>query len=295
MACTFCVIQLWNLLSGRKVGRVVSSLAPAPRQPKKGPLHNLKERGMVQRVLVVMLALMFLAPAVVLASHQNDNDQDQDNGNHGGNGGNGGNWGNGGQWGQCGNSHNVNRNRNQNSNANTNVNVNQNVNRNSNRQHQGQSQGQFQLQGQKQSNKQGQSLTNQPNQTIEGDKVEVYANAPAVSAPGLTSAPETCMGSTSAGGSGSNGVFGLGLSFGSTWKSEDCELRMFSKRLQELGQTEAALALISQNPSVAAALRAAGYKAAWLRTEKDQTPVVVSQTLPGFTPADGNFAARRSD
>ena len=244
----------------------------------------------MRQILAVLLALAFLSPAVALASHQNDNDQDQDNGNHGGNGGNGGN---GGQGGQGGNSNNANRNRNSNTNTNSNTNINQNSNSNynSNRQHQGQAQ--FQGQSQRSTNKQGQSLTNQPNQTIEGDKVEVYANAPSVSAPALAAAPETCMGSSSAGGSGANGVFGLGLSCGSTWKAEDCELRMFARSLQALGQNEAALALLASNPAVAAALKKAGHKAAWLRQEKDQSPVAaVAPVLPGYAPPDGNFAAR---
>jgi len=93
--------------------------------------------------------------------------------------------------------------------------------------------------------------------TIQGDTVKVYAPAPSAFAPALTSAPETCFGSTSAGASGGNGIFGFGLSFGTTWKSDDCELRMFARSLQSLGENKAALALLAQNEKVAAALKEA--------------------------------------
>lgn len=93
--------------------------------------------------------------------------------------------------------------------------------------------------------------------TIQGDMVKVYAPAPSAFAPALTSAPETCFGSTSAGASGGNGIFGFGLSFGTTWKSDDCELRMFARSLQALGESKAALALLAQNEKVAAALKEA--------------------------------------
>jgi len=94
--------------------------------------------------------------------------------------------------------------------------------------------------------------------TIQGDSVKVYAPAPSAFAPALTSASETCFGSTSAGASGGNGIFGFGISFGTTWKSDDCELRMFARSLRELGQGQAALALLSQNEKVAKALKDAG-------------------------------------
>jgi len=106
----------------------------------------------------------------------------------------------------------------------------------------------------------GAATANAPT-SIAGDKVEVYASAPAVYAPALTSSPEACMGSTSMGGSGGNGIMGFGLSFGNTWKSEDCELRMFARSLQALGEPVAALTLLAQNnPKVLAALLAAGVK-----------------------------------
>lgn len=134
------------------------------------------------------------------------------------------------------------KNVNKNTNQNTNVNVNENI------------ASQAQLQGQKQDQIQGNS------NNIEGDSVRVYAPAPSAYAPALTSAPETCFGSTSAGASGGNGIFGFGISFGTTWKSDDCELRMFARSLQALGETKAALALLAQNEKVAAALKEAAGK-----------------------------------
>jgi len=141
-------------------------------------------------------------------------------------------------------------------------------------------QGQDQGQDQSQKQKQNQDLTNQPNQVIHGDsyysKNEAYASAPDATAPALTAAPETCMGSTSAGGSGGNGIFGFGLSFGTTWKSEDCELRMFARSLASLGQHTAALHLLAQNEKVAQALVHSG-----VRLRK-----ATSAVTPGETPSE---------
>lgn len=75
-------------------------------------------------------------------------------------------------------------------------------------------------------------------------------------APGLVAAPETCMGSVAGGGS----FLPFGLSFGTTYKSSDCELRMFARSLQLMGQHQAALFLLAKNEDVARALLQAGYK-----------------------------------
>lgn len=143
--------------------------------------------------------------------------------------------------------HNWNKNNNKNYNTNVNVNENTAVSISDASARAKQSQQQDQGQGQIQGN----------SNSIEGDNVRVYAPAPSAFAPALTSAPETCFGSTSAGASGGNGIFGFGVSFGSTWKSDDCELRMFARSLQALGETKAALALLAQNEKVAAALKEA--------------------------------------
>lgn len=78
--------------------------------------------------------------------------------------------------------------------------------------------------------------------------------SPAVSAPSLATSGETCMGSTSVGGSAA----GIGLAIGTTWDSAECQRRMNSQQLRLLGQNDAALALLCQNPGVADALAAVG-------------------------------------
>jgi len=120
--------------------------------------------------------------------------------------------------------------------------------------------GQAQQQGQGQAQGQTQSAT----QTVTlgvatGAAVEVPRRAPAIAAPDLVAAPETCMGSTSAGIGLPLSVFG-GITFGTTWRSESCERRMNVRALMALGLAEAALALLAQDETVAAALRAAGVR-----------------------------------
>ena len=92
------------------------------------------------------------------------------------------------------------------------------------------------------------------------------------------------MGSTAVGASTPFG----GVSIGSTFKSDDCELRMFARSLSALGQNDAALALLAQNPKVAEALKPSGFKAAWFRIEKAQ-PVAAAARATTTT----NFALDR--
>lgn len=131
----------------------------------------------------------------------------------------------------------------------TNTQVNSQTTVNTNVATQGQQQGQ--IQGQSQRTKQA----NQQSVTVGGDNYNYERQAPAASAPGLTSAPETCMGSTSVGASSPFG----GVSFGTTWKSEGCEVRMFARMLGQLGLPQAAVVLMAQNdPRVKEALKAVG-------------------------------------
>jgi hypothetical protein len=81
--------------------------------------------------------------------------------------------------------------------------------------------------------------------------VESERQAPPAIAPNLVAVPETCMGSVAAGASSPFG----GISFGTTYKSDDCERRMYARALQALGHDKAALALLAQSPQVAQALR----------------------------------------
>lgn len=70
----------------------------------------------------------------------------------------------------------------------------------------------------------------------------------------LAASNGTCMGSTSVGGQGVT----IGLSMGTTWTDAECNRRYNSIRMQELGQTKAAVALMCQDADVAAAMKIAG-------------------------------------
>lgn len=167
--------------------------------------------------------------------------------------------------------------------ANSNVNVNDLSNRNYNQDvnvlHQGQGQRQGQVQGQQQGQGQGQHQSNKNKVTntvtVEGDKTEIPAQAPAIFSPNLTSSPEACMGSISGGGgAGFNGI-SFGFNLGSTWTNQECQDRMNARTLSALGQNQAALEyMAAQNPNVAAALKRAGVKVA-MNEEKDKVATVV--------------------
>ena len=112
------------------------------------------------------------------------------------------------------------------------------------------------------SNKQKQNIKDSGNSSVNVDAStgDMPYQAPAVFAPNLAVAPETCMGSISTGGSAAFSGAGFGLTFGTTWKSHDCELRMFARALAQLGPqyTSAAVALLAQNGDVKKALQDAG-------------------------------------
>lgn len=125
---------------------------------------------------------------------------------------------------------------------------------------QGQQQGQ--LQGQAQGQQQqaisgGNKLTNEGNNAAQSTSVKVDAPtipvATAYAAP-LAASNGTCMGSSSVGGQGVT----VGVSFGTTWTDAECNRRYNSIRMQELGQTAAAVALMCQDADVAAAMDMAG-------------------------------------
>lgn len=149
-------------------------------------------------------------------------------------------------------------------NSNTNVGVNEQSQsvHNSNRQQQGQIQGQQQGQGQGQKQSVNNKQTIAPSQTVTTD---VPANAPAIFAPNLTSSPEACMGSVSAGGGAGFGGTSFGITFGTTWTNDQCQDRMNARTLGSLGQNQAALEyLAATNPKIADALKRAGVKLASL-------------------------------
>ena len=71
---------------------------------------------------------------------------------------------------------------------------------------------------------------------------------------------------------------------------EDCTRRAYARSLQALGLEEAALAMLANNPEVAAALVKTGYKAAWLLDGKDR--VAAARTMPSA--ATANFASAQN-
>lgn len=88
--------------------------------------------------------------------------------------------------------------------------------------------------------------------TVNGDTVhsDVPRQAPAIAAPGLTTTlSETCMGSTSAGGSGP----GFGLTIGSTWRDVECVRRLNARELRAMGYPTAGKELMCDNDDVRAA------------------------------------------
>jgi hypothetical protein len=88
--------------------------------------------------------------------------------------------------------------------------------------------------------------------TVQGDQVERQPAATAYAAP-LTSSNGTCMGSSSIGAQGT-----LGLSFGTTWTDDSCDMRYDAQALAAVGQSGAAVARLCQKPEIAAAMEAAG-------------------------------------
>lgn len=85
---------------------------------------------------------------------------------------------------------------------------------------------------------------------------QTVKTVPQVYAPALTTTlTETCMGSTTAGGSG----VGFGVTLGTTWNDEQCVRRLNARELaQTLGDRDAARALMCQDKNVAAAYLAVG-------------------------------------
>jgi len=143
---------------------------------------------------------------------------------------------------------------------------------------------QKQKQQQQQGQLQGQGQQQKTEVTIQGDRTENPAQAPAIFSPNLTSSPEACMGSISGGaGIGFQGI-SAGFNLGSTWTNQECQDRMNARTLGSLGQNQAALEyLAASNPKIAEALKKAGVKLAsvdisvpalTLNTPLGQTPVV---------------------
>lgn len=111
---------------------------------------------------------------------------------------------------------------------------------------------------------QGQSQQQQLGQNITHNEARV---APGFSAPSLSASDEACMGSTSGGVGVTTGVIGVSATFGSTWESWNCNLRMFAQQVRLAGAPDAALLLLASHPEVRAALVASG------RVKADPKPI----------------------
>lgn len=107
-------------------------------------------------------------------------------------------------------------------------------------------QGQIQGQAQK-------AVSNSGGNTITVEAAENFRTAATAYAAPLAASNGTCMGSSSVGAQGT-----FGLSFGTTWTDDSCDLRYDAQALQAVGQNTAALARLCQKPEIAAAIEAAG-------------------------------------
>lgn len=164
---------------------------------------------------------------------------------------------------------------NKNTNANTNINTTANTNVNT----QGQQQGQ--VQGQQQGQQQGQIATggdalgigvggaggaggssssrssaNNANSVNNSVTIEAQERNPVstATAPALSAANGTCMGSSSLGAQGVS----FGLSVGSTWTDSGCDARYDAAALRAAGHSAAAMARLCQKPEIAQAMKESG-------------------------------------
>lgn len=132
-------------------------------------------------------------------------------------------------------------------NTNTNINGNTNNVKNDVTNVNGQQQGQLQGQGQSQSTKNANNSSQSTNVNVEGDTT-VYkaARIPVNSAYAPANFPTaTCMGSTSGGAQG----VGFGISFGTSWKDENCvKLEQVRSVATVLGDKDTAAAMMCDLP-----------------------------------------------
>jgi hypothetical protein len=91
------------------------------------------------------------------------------------------------------------------------------------------------------------------NSTTSNSTSNVRSSVPTASAPGLSSGIDTCSLSVSAGVQ----TFNFGISGGSTYNDEKCEMRKNAKLLSDLGMKVASLALICKDPKIFSAMFAA--------------------------------------
>jgi len=176
-----------------------------------------------------------------------------------------------------------------------------NVNRNQQHQGQGQKQGQGQSQGQSLDNRNrvtsgnnngnlhnagnntgtsaSTSSASQSNANVSAGNVTsvtevnpAQARNPVASAvaPMLTSANDSCMGSTSVGAQGVT----LGVSVGHTWTDENCVMLKNTMMLWNMGRQEAAVALMCGNDKVREALELAGTECPQTARKREEAKAV---------------------
>jgi hypothetical protein len=87
--------------------------------------------------------------------------------------------------------------------------------------------------------------------TVQGDTT--YRTAATAYAAPLAASNGTCMGSSSVGAQGT-----FGLSFGTTWTDDSCDLRYDAQALAAVGQGTAAIARLCMKPEIAQAMELAG-------------------------------------
>lgn len=140
-------------------------------------------------------------------------------------------------------------------------------------------QGQIQGQAQK-------AVSNSGGNVITVEAAQNYRTAATAYAAPLAASNGTCMGSSSVGAQGT-----FGLSFGTTWTDDSCDLRYDAQALQAVGQTTAALARLCQKAEIAAAIEAAGS----VCPAKKAAPVAAAAPLApvaGYTGNDPIVRAR---
>ena len=97
---------------------------------------------------------------------------------------------------------------------------------------------------------QGQSMSIDSHEVVGGTQ---YATSSAF-APALTSSNDTCMGSTSIGGTG----YSFGFSVGSTWTDSNCMMLKNARELWNQGEHSASLALLCTDDSIRYAISVSG-------------------------------------
>jgi hypothetical protein len=117
---------------------------------------------------------------------------------------------------------------------------------------------------------------------------EAHRPVSTATAPGLAAVGNgSCMGSTSVGGQGAS----VGLSFGTTWKDDDCNARYDAQQLAAMGFVLAAKARLCSRPDIKASLEAAGDTCPVAKAKTAAAPVqaapVASATSDPFIAMSG--------